>query len=286
MFSNQFTDRYRQLGFNAKDIQLQESLRVNTLKISEEKLIERLKQRGVLLEKVQFLQHAYWVKKARFSISALQEHLQGYFYIQEAAAQVPAEVLNPNKNDIVLDCCAAPGGKTTQMALMAKAVVAVESQHNRMPALVNNIERMGIKNIITVNADARTFEPEIKFNKILVDAPCSGNYVIDPHWSTQRSIANIERNSSIQKEILSNVINCLSDDGELVYSTCSLEPEEDEMIIDWAIKELRMKVVEIKCIGEKGIQNPFGIELDKNVEKARRIWPGRTQGFFIAKLRF
>ncbi|MDD4878784.1 MAG: RsmB/NOP family class I SAM-dependent RNA methyltransferase [Candidatus Nanoarchaeia archaeon] len=283
---NEFTARYIELGANAEIFRYEDCIRVNPLKITAEALIERLKKKGFQLEKVKFLENGYFVRKARHSISALPEYLHGYFYIQEAASQLPAQVLNPSNEDIVLDACAAPGGKTTQLAVKAKAVIAVESQHNRMPALVNNIERMGMKNIICCNTDARTFEPEIKFNKILVDAPCSGNYISDNKWFGKQKITNFTERAEIQKEILSNVANFLEDNGELVYSTCSLEPEEDEMVVDWAIKELGMKVLDIDCIGDKGISNPFGKELDKQVEKCRRLWPykTRTQGFFIAKL--
>ncbi len=284
MFQNEFTERYRQLGFIAKEVELMECIRVNTAKISEGELIQRLEKRGFRLEKVKFLESGYFVKSGKHSISATQEHLQGFFYIQEAAAQLPAMVLNPSKEDIVLDCCASPGGKTTQLAVKVKAVIALESQHNRIPALLNNIERLGIKNTIVCNADARTFEPSIKFKKILVDAPCSGNYAIDRKWSQKQSLANIKARSEIQKEILSNIINCLEDNGEIVYSTCSLEPEENEMIVDWMIRELGMKVADINCIGEKGISSPFGIELDNSVGKCKRIWPGMTQGFFIARM--
>lgn len=283
---NEFTARYIELGGRADIFSLPECIRVNPLKITAEELIKRLKKKGFELEKVKFLENGYYVTKARHAISALPEHLMGYFYIQEAASQIPAEVLNPSKEDIVLDACAAPGGKATQLALKAKAVIALESQHNRMPALINNFERMGIKNAILCNTDARTFEPEIKFNKILVDAPCSGNYIADNKWFSKQKLPNFEERAEIQKEILSNVANLLEDKGELVYSTCSLEPEENEMVVDWMVKELGMKVLDINCIGDKGITNPFGKELDKSVEKCRRLWPYKTgtQGFFIAKL--
>ncbi|HII15363.1 MAG TPA: RsmB/NOP family class I SAM-dependent RNA methyltransferase [Nanoarchaeota archaeon] len=286
MEPNTFTQRYLELGGKAPLFELPESIRVNTAKITAEELIERLWQKGVHLEKIPFVKNGFYVRQSRMSVSALQEHLQGFYYIHEAASQIPAEVLNPGKTDLVLDCCAAPGGKTTQMALNAKAVVALESQHNRVPALINNIERLGIKNIIVCNTDARMFEPEIKFDKILVDAPCSGNYITDTRWFRKQKLENFKQRSALQKEILANIVNCLSDEGELVYSTCSLEPEEDEMVIDWAIKSLGMKAVEISCLGDKGIISPFGEELDKGVENCRRLWPfkAKTQGFFIAKL--
>ncbi|MFA5888408.1 MAG: RsmB/NOP family class I SAM-dependent RNA methyltransferase [Candidatus Nanoarchaeia archaeon] len=283
---NDFTRRYIKLGARADIFDLPEIIRVNTLKTTPKTLFDRLKEKGFEFEKVPFLENGYKVIRARHALSALQEYLHGYFYMQEAASQLPAQILNPCKDDIVLDACAAPGSKTTQLAVKSKYVVALESQHNRMPSLVNNVERLGIKNVIACNTDARIFEPSIKFDKILVDAPCSGNYISDTQWFRRQSVNNFKQRAEIQKEILSNIVSHLSDNGELVYSTCSLEPEENEMIIDWAITDLRMKIVDIDCIGDKGLTSPFGEKLHKDVEKSRRLWPykTKTQGFFIAKM--
>lgn len=278
-------ERYKKLGFQPEPITIKPCIRVNLLKTTAEKLATRLKAKNFELEKVPFLEDAFYVKSSKISLSSTQEYLQGFYYIQEAAAQLPALMLNPS-GEVVLDCCAAPGGKTTQLAVNVSVVVALENQYGRLNPLLNNIERLGVKNCIVYNIDARTFEPNLKFKKILVDAPCSGNYALERGWLEKQSVANFEKNAEIQKEILAKAVKLLAEDGELVYSTCSLEPEEDEIIVNWAIKELDLKTVKIDCIGDDGLTKVFGKKLDNSIKNCRRLWPTKTgtQGFFIAKM--
>ena len=279
---NKFIERYRQLGFEFKNIAIRPCIRMNALKNSEEEFKERMNCRKVSLEKVPFLKNGFYVK-SKFSPGSTPEYLLGMYYLQEAASQIPVEVLDPE--GVVLDCCAAPGGKTTQIAESAEAVVALEPNYNRMNSLINNIERMGAGNCIVYNVDARSFEGN--FDKVLVDAPCSGNYVTDSKWFEKQSVENFRQRANLQREILAQAFECLRPGGELVYSTCSLEPEEDEMVVDWFLKNFDVKIMPIKTIGVDGITNPFGIELEREVRHAKRIWPSlcNTQGFFIAKFR-
>ena len=95
----------------------------------------------------------------------------------------------------------------------------------------------------------------------------------------------MERNARLQREILAEAAACLSSEGEIVYSTCSLEPEENEVNIDWAIKHLSLQIEEIDCHGQKGLTEVFGSQLDGSVARCRRIWPAKTQGFFVCKLK-
>jgi 16S rRNA C967 or C1407 C5-methylase (RsmB/RsmF family) len=95
----------------------------------------------------------------------------------------------------------------------------------------------------------------------------------------------VERNANVQREILTNAVQCLAPDGEIVYSTCSLEPEEDELNIHWAVTTLGLNVQEIDCRGSEGLTKVFGQNLDPSVAKCRRIWPEDTQGFFVCKLK-
>jgi 16S rRNA C967 or C1407 C5-methylase (RsmB/RsmF family) len=125
----------------------------------------------------------------------------------------------------------------------------------------------------------------VKFDRVLVDAPCSGNFAADKDWFKHRTIQDVERNAGMQREILAKAVECLSDVGEMVYSTCSLEPEEAELNMDWAVKHLAVQIEEVNCKGEKGLTNVFGKQLDPSVERCRRLWPGETQGFFVCKLK-
>lgn len=277
-----FLKRYREMGEDVKPIKLPTAIRTNPLKISNNDIKKRLEERGVKLKKIPFTQNGFFVK-SRFAMSSTPEHLQGYFYIQEAASQLPAEVLEPD--NITVDCCAAPGGKTTQLAINAQAVLAFESNHKRVQVLLNNLERLGINNCIVYNQDARKIEGN--FEKILVDAPCSGNMITDKNWLKRQTLKNIEQRSRLQKEILGNMMNQLAPYGELVYSTCSLEPEENEFVVQWALEMFDVKLVKINCIGSEGLTHFKGRDLNKEIKLCRRLWPNKTntQGFFIAKFK-
>jgi len=120
---------------------------------------------------------------------------------------------------------------------------------------------------------------------ILLDIPCSGNFANDTEWFRRRTIKDVERNAALQREILAAAVKVLRNNGEIVYSTCSLEPEENELNIDWAIRKLQLRVEKIDCLGEEGLTDVFGKHLDSSVRTCRRIWPGETQGFFVCKLR-
>jgi 16S rRNA C967 or C1407 C5-methylase (RsmB/RsmF family) len=123
------------------------------------------------------------------------------------------------------------------------------------------------------------------FDRILLDMPCSGNFAADRNWFNRRTIEDVERNAALQREILVQAVRVLNDDGEIVYSTCSLEPEEDEANIEWGVRKLGLQVESIDCYGQNGLTNVFGRRLDVSVEKCKRIWPGQTQGFFVCKLK-
>jgi 16S rRNA C967 or C1407 C5-methylase (RsmB/RsmF family) len=118
-----------------------------------------------------------------------------------------------------------------------------------------------------------------------LDVPCSGNFAADKDWFKRRTIADVTRNAKLQRQILTEAVACLRGDGEIVYSTCSLEPEEDEVNVDWAIRHLSLQTEEVDCHGQKGLTNVFGKRLDTSVERCRRIWPAETQGFFVCKLK-
>jgi NOL1/NOP2/sun family putative RNA methylase len=284
-----FIDRYRKLGWNLKHPRLKKAIRINSANLEPEKVLERLRNLGLILEKIPFLENGYWVEKARFSIGATSEYLQGFYSIQEAAAQIPATLFSDVRSKTVLDACAAPGGKTTQLAdLMHNTgvVVALDVDKHRLAATVNHLERCRVKNTAVYELDAREITRlDMKFDRILLDLPCSGNFSVDKQWFGRRTIGDVQRNASLQREILSETVKVLDDEGEIVYSTCSLEPEEDELNMDWAVKNLDLSVEKINCHGEQGLTDIFGQKLDTSVRKARRIWPGQTQGFFVCKMK-
>jgi NOL1/NOP2/sun family putative RNA methylase len=284
-----FVNRYQKLGWTYRQVKSRQSIRVNAMNTDRDEIVSRLESRGIALEKIQFLEDGYWIHRSKFSVGATAEYLLGLYSIQEAAAQIPATLFNELENKTVLDACASPGGKTVQLAdLMQNSgvIVALELKQRKMFALANQLERCHVTNTATYNMNAKEASKlEMKFDCVLLDVPCSGNHVTDRDWFNKRTMEGVYRNARRQRQILAEAVEVTKKDGELIYATCSLEPEENELNIDWAINNLNVEVEAINCHGEKGLTNVFGKRLDRSIEKCRRIWPEQTQGFFVCKLR-
>jgi NOL1/NOP2/sun family putative RNA methylase len=284
-----FLNRYQKLGWQFKEVTLRQAIRINKMNTRKMDIIKRLESSGVSLEKIPFLQSGYWVKKASVSVGATAEYLLGLYSVQESASQIPASLFSNLRNKKVLDAAAAPGGKTVQLVDLMEnsgAIVALDVDKRRLNALSNHLERCHVTNTVVALIDARQVSQlKIQFDRILLDVPCSGNFASDKDWFKYRTITDVERNAKVQREILEHAVDCLSPDGEIVYSTCSLEPEENELNMAWATNNLDLKIEEINCPGEKGLTDIFGKKLSSTVERCKRIWPGETQGFFICKLK-
>jgi tRNA (cytosine40_48-C5)-methyltransferase len=284
-----FVNRYRQLGWQFKEAETRQAIRLNEANSKGKNLPDRLRVLGVELEKVPFLDSGYWVGNSRVSVGASAEYLLGLYSIQEAAAQIPATLFTALKGKKVLDACAAPGGKTTQLAdLMGNvgSIVALDVNETRLGALANHLERCHVRCCVVYGLDARRVSGlNLKFDRILLDVPCSGNFAADPKWFNRRALVDVERNAKVQREILSEATKCLLPNGEIVYSTCSLEPEENELNMDWAVKNLNLQIQVVNCAGTDGLTEVFGRKLDVSVARSKRLWPSKTQGFFVCKLK-
>ncbi|HMK95867.1 MAG TPA: RsmB/NOP family class I SAM-dependent RNA methyltransferase [Candidatus Limnocylindrales bacterium] len=284
-----FIDRYSKLGWTFTEVNLRQAIRINQTNAKGKNLPERLRSLGVELEKVPFLPAGYWVENSKVSVGATAEYLLGMYSIQEAAAQIPATLFTALSGKMVLDACAAPGGKTIQLAdLMENSgvITALDTSKPRLGVMANHLERCHVSNTIVYNIDARQAGMlHRKFDRVLLDVPCSGNFSCDKEWFSRRTLADIERNAKAQRAILAEAAGCLASGGEIVYSTCSLEPEEDELNMDWAVKNLQLQIQKIDCLGEDGLTEVFGRKLEGQVAFSKRIWPGETQGFFVCKLK-
>ncbi|MBU0498404.1 MAG: RsmB/NOP family class I SAM-dependent RNA methyltransferase [Candidatus Thermoplasmatota archaeon] len=277
-----FTQRYQEIGGSLERIVLQRCIRTNTLRISSNDLQKRLAKRGVHLQKIPFVKDGFYVSTSRFNLVSCPEYLLGLFYIQDAAAQLPVEMLNPL--GVVLDAFAAPGGKTSQLACYAP-VVAIEENKSRFQKLWNNLERLGVGNCIAYNMDF--LEVTTGFEWILLDAPCSGNYMLEPGWVQKNSLERILERSYIQQQFMHHALSLLKKNGVLVYSTCSLEPEEDELVIQSALDTQHVHLEPLSCIGDPGVTVFQNYRFDPSMTLCRRIWPSKHQiiGFFMARLR-
>lgn len=272
------------------------SFRINTLKISQKQILPRLIEKGWKLKQIPWWKSGYWVNVTTETLVKTLEYYLGYYYIQEAASMIPPLVLDPKPDEIILDACAAPGSKTTQIAeMMENSGVVVANDYNlkRLKALRGNLQKLGVMNCIVTYMDIRNFwKTGLKFDKILLDAPCSGSGSIVTSWRIMEewSLATIKRMSSYQKVLLASAVKCLERDGILVYSTCSMEPEENEENVDFCVKKLRLTVEKVKIKNLKyrnGLTEWNGKKFSKEVENSIRIFPhdNSTEGFFVCKLR-
>lgn len=290
-FKEKFLRRYEQLTDieKLKEYSLKKrrkSIRVNTLKISVNELKERLNDYN--LKPIKWCKEGFFIQGD--AIGNLLEHALGYFYIQDAASMIPAQVLNP-KEEYVLDMCASPGSKTTQLSMMMEnkgIILANDNEYKRLNSLMINLQRCGCRNTIINLMQGRLFKTE--FDKILVDAPCSGTGIIRKSLETLQTYNPnaVRKCSSIQKQLILTAFDNLKDDGTMVYSTCSLEPEENEEVVDFLINNRNCKVERIDLDIKRGdaIESFGKKEYSKEVRKCLRIWPqdNDTEGFFIAKI--
>ncbi len=266
-------------------------VRVNTIKIDEGELVERLKERGFEVEKTE-VPFCYEVLREPYSVGATPEYLMGYYYVMEKSSCVPPLALDPKPNDVVVDFASSPGGKTTFLAqLMGNrgVLIAVEASKDRIQALIDNVHRMGVLNTAIVHMDATKFyKLGIKVDKILLDAPCSGEGVIHKDRERKRISGrrDIELCSKLQRDLVTSALKSLKPGGVLVYSTCSLTPEENELVVQYVLENFNVRIEEIEW-GERALTHiPNYGELDREIGKCRRFYPHKhkTSGFFVAKI--
>lgn len=283
---NNILKRYEEWGFPQEENNFERKMciRVNTNTISPKKLVSRLSENNVELTKVEFLSSGYYVS-AKFPLSSTIEFLLGHFYIQEAPAQIPGDIIREEvktkkfEDVTVLDMCAAPGGKTTQIAEALRnkgRIVALDPSIRRVEKLCYNLERMRVTNTDVYTKDS--FELSEKFDIVLLDAPCSGNYTQEEDWLHRRKFEDFKNRQKLQKELIKNAILLLKPKGLLIYSTCSLEKEENEEVIEYALTK-GMTTEEIHIKANSG--------LTEETKNCLRFWPTQDNqpGFFVGKLR-
>ena len=302
-FKEKFIERYKQLTdfdrFREYSLSfLQRCIRVNTLKISVEELKKRLENNWKLTP-VAWCSEGFAIKhkeSERRDIGNLLEHSLGYIYIQESASMMPPIVLAPEDKDVVLDMCASPGSKTTQIAQYMNnkgLIIANDCTIERMKPLVLNLQRCGVLNTVATLMQGHWFKNAgIKFDKILVDAPCSGTGTIRKSLKTLL-IWNpymVKRLCGIQKQLIETAFNILKEDGTLVYSTCSVEPEENEEVVDSLLgkyKNAKLEEIKLNIKRSPAIQEFENKKYSDEIKKCLRIWPqdNDTEGFFVAKIK-
>ncbi len=236
------------------------SIRVNSLKISPEELKKRLEKKGWKINQLWRNHPEVMIVESELlpgELGRALEHLLGYYYVQELASMLPIIALNPKNNERILDLCAAPGSKTTQLSAEIKnsgLIIANEINLGRIKILASNLERCGVTNTIITRKEGRALcsklkELNFKFDKILLDAPCSGEGTIrsTPATYSMWNFKTIKRLSRIQKQLFETAFEILEIGGEIVYSTCTHAPEENEEVLDYILEKFQDKI-EIKEI--------------------------------------
>ena len=272
-------NKYEEFIATFKDDRVK-SIRVNTNKISVQDFI---KISPFKLEKIPYTLDGFYVKED--SLGNHPYHHAGLFYVQDPAAMMPANLIKLDSDMIVLDLCAAPGGKSIQIATELKdgILVSNEINPNRAKILFSNIERMGLTNTIILNNDSYELARKYPhtFDVIFIDAPCSGEGMFrkDPNAIKEWSLKKIEDCAKIQKELLKNADIMLKDGGIIVYSTCTYSLEEDEYQISEFLKGKDYQILEVSDKIKK--YTSFGY-IDENInselQKAVRFYPHIAKG--------
>ncbi len=283
--------------FDSIGEQLPHTIRFNPLKGNVSELKVFLEEQGFTFELFPGFDDIYRMIYQPYPIGKSLSHFLGHFYVQDIASMLPPRVLQPQPGDVVLDMSAAPGSKTTQMAVMMNnqgMILANDVVQKRLRALTNNLQRMGILNTAVVKNYGESFGNQYfeVFDKILLDPACSGlgtlhkNPEVLSWWTPNQCV----RLASGQRQLLGSAIKALKPGGKMVYSTCTLTPEENEEVLDYALNTYPIELENINLPGlntRPGLTEFEGRKYHSQIERALRLYPfeNQTEGFFLAKIR-
>lgn len=223
-----------------------------------------------------------WRFPAGTAVNDVPGFLEGKVWVQDAAAALPARLLAPQVGERVLDLCAAPGGKTAQLAAMGASVTAIDRDKTRMTTLRHNLERLDLR-AETIVSDANTWQPPALFSAILLDAPCSATGTVrrHPELLHLRKPRDIDAITKTQDTLLDAAASMLAPGGRLIYAVCSLQPEEGALRVEAACARLGLKQTSLTLP-----QLPEAVTPEGAIRTHPGLWPeaGGMDGFFIAQL--
>lgn len=285
------------------------SLRVNTLKISSEELKKKLIEKGWVIKQIEGHPEIFQIQNELLpgEIGKTREHIFGYYYVQEITSMMPIIALNPGSSENILDLCASPGSKTTQAASLMEnlgTIFANDLSVSRISILSANLEKCGVTNTIVTRHDGlelcQKFNKikenynefkDFYFDKILVDAPCSGegNIRLSPRTYLEWSEGLLERFGKKQKKLAGRALELLKVNGEMVYSTCTHAPEENEEVVQYLLDNYDIEILDIDLpiISRPGILEWKNKKFSSELTKCKRIYhhDNDMEGFFLCKIR-
>jgi len=266
-------------------------VRTNTLRTDPDTLEERLRASGIGVTRSTWHDLLFTVDRP---VGSLVEHWLGLLYVQEAVQTLPAFALDPRPGEIVLDLCAAPGGKTTEISARMEnrgTLVANEPSGRRQMALLANVNRLGILNVLITGCRGESFPMHSLFDRVLLDAPCSAEGTLRKERSMTHGATpqTIHRLAKLQKRLILHAYDLLRPDGTLVYSTCTFAPEENEAVVAHLMNErdAELTPVDLPIAGHVGLLEWSGARYPKALSNARRIYPHDLDsgGGFLARIR-
>ncbi len=278
---------------------LRKSIRVNQLKISVKDFVKKLDQYQISYTPIPWCDEGFWLAEGTISLGNLSEHLQGLFYIQEASSMLPptallADYIKTDAHDkkegdvilspMILDLAAAPGSKTTQIAALINnqgLILANELSASRVKVLHANLMRCGVLNTCISQFDGRKLKDRLSgmFDFVLLDAPCGGEGTVRKDIKALKNwkLSQVQEIAKLQKELILTAYQCLKPGGRLVYSTCTLSPEENQQVANYLQSETDAKI--------KPLNHLFnGAEKSLTKEGYLHVLPHiyDSEGFFVA----
>ena len=260
------------------------SLRINTIKTTTEEIIKYLEEQNITYETNTWSDTALVItNKTENELQELDIYKEGKIYLQSLSSQLPPIFLNPKENEMILDMTAAPGGKTTEIAALSnnKAMItAIEKNKIRSERLQYNIDKQGAKKVTVLNTDARNLNEYFMFDKILLDAPCSGSGTITNNNFDSFNEDLVNRSIKFQTTLINQAIKHLKVGGELIYSTCSILSCENDEIIK-SILNSNLELIPLDLTNYQDIP-----KLSTKLEGTLCVCPSKYyEGFYVAKIR-
>lgn len=260
------------------------TIRINNLKAEVKEIKRILTANAINYQEVSWYPNALIIlNKDKNALEELSIYKEGKIYLQSLSSQLPPLFLEPQPNELILDMAAAPGGKTSEICALtnnACLVTAIEKNKIRYERLKYNLDKLGTKKVNTLNIDARHLDDLFTFDKILLDAPCSGTGTLDNNTINNFNIDLLNRSINIQYNLLKTAIKHLKKNGLIIYSTCSILKEENENIINKILKENPDIILEPIHLTDK---LPL---LNNSLDGTITLYPNEYyEGFFIAKLK-